>query len=47
MFGFRHYLKKHYEGRTFECCGLAFKKMSQFRIHKEVHVSGKLTCAVC
>lgn len=47
MFGFRHNLRKHFEGEIFEChCGSVYASKALLQNHKRIH-GGMKTCGIC
>lgn len=45
---FRHDLKKHFEGKIYEChCGSVSSSKLKFATHQKTHNAEKFTCKVC
>lgn len=45
---FRHTLKKHYNGKVYECfCGSVFAENHTLTKHQRVHSNEVMTCEVC
>lgn len=45
---FRHRLKKHFNGKIFEChCGSVYTAVWKLKYHQRLHNNQKMTCDAC